>query len=143
MTGTSVQLNIQLHGAILHVDNLARSIDFYTRLLDFAVVRQSSDAAALANPAGATTMALRERPAQHFTDRTVQALVWDIPTLGELDEVEQRLQRLNARALKRGTYEETFTLLSAKDPDGQRLLFIHHDGAADVPSELPSEVFWY
>ncbi len=138
-----IDASVQLQGAILHVDNLVRAIDFYTQLLDFGVVRRTSDAAVLASPAGISTIALRERRVQHFTDRTVQALVWHTPTLGALSQVEQRLKRLNTRAVKHTVEEEAFTLLSAQDPDGQRLLFIHHHGVVDVPKDIPPDVFWY
>ena len=137
------ETDVQLQGAVLHVNNLAKAIDFYTRLLDFEVARQTLDGALLTSPAGISTIALRERRVQHFTDRTVEALVWRVPTLGALRQIEQRLHRLNSKAVKRNVNEEALTLLIAWDPDGQRLVFIHHDDMADVPRDIPGEVFWY
>ena len=137
------ETGMQLQGAVLDVNNLVEAIDFYTGLLDFEVVRQTSDAALLASPAGISTIALRERRVQLVTDRTVEALVWRVPTLGALRQVEQRLQRLNRRAVKRTVNEEALTLIVAWDPDRQRLVFIHHGGEAGPPRDIPAEVFWY
>ena len=137
-----VGANVQLQGAILHVESLFRTIDFYTRLLDLHIARRAPDAAVLASQTGVSTLALRERGAPHFTDRTVQALVWHVSTLEALDEIEQRLKQLGARVLER-RFEQPLTLLSSRDPDGQRLLFIHYEGDIDIPEDIPSEVFWY
>jgi hypothetical protein len=72
----------------------------------------------------------------------VQALVWHVSTLEALDEIEQRLKDLGARALKR-RFDQPLTLLSTRDPDDQRLLFIHYEGDIDIPKDIPSEVYWY
>jgi catechol 2,3-dioxygenase-like lactoylglutathione lyase family enzyme len=134
---------VRLQCVVLHVDSLDRTIGFYTRLLDLEVARRTTDAAVLATRAGASTIALRERRVQHFTDRTVQALIWRVPTLGLLNEIEERLHGLSARSTRRVLAEDAITLLNVRDPDGQRLVFFHHDGEADVPSTIPPEVFWF
>ena len=79
---------MHLQGAVLHVSSLDRAIDFYSRLLDLEVTRRTADAAILATHSGTFTIALRERHLQHFTDRTVQALVWRLPTIDRLDDLE-------------------------------------------------------
>ena len=134
--------NVQLQGAILHVQSLFRTIDFYTRLLDLQIERRSPNAAVLASRTGVSTLALYQRGAPHFTDRPVQALVWHVSTLEALDEIEQRLKDLGARVPKR-RFEQPRTLLSTRDPDGQRLLFVHYEGDIDIPEDIPAEVFWY
>lgn len=53
---------------------------------------------------------------------------------------------LPARARERFRHvlaDDAITLLSAEDPDGQRLLFVHHDGESDLPASIPAEVFGY
>jgi catechol 2,3-dioxygenase-like lactoylglutathione lyase family enzyme len=137
-----VGAKVQLQGAILHVDSLFRTIDFYTRLLDLQIARTSPNAAVLASRTGVSTLGLHERGTPHFTDRTVQALVWHVSTLEALDEIEQRLKDLGARALRR-RFDQPLTLLSTRDPDDQRLLFIHYEGDIDIPKDIPSEVYWY
>jgi catechol-2,3-dioxygenase len=134
---------VHLQGAVLHVASLDRTIAFYTQLLDLDVVRRTADAAVLVSKAGTSTIALAKRRVQHFTDRTVQALLWRIPTMGVLSELERRLERMNAKAARHVLTEDAITLLNARDPDGQRLVFLHHDGETDVPRNIPPEVFWY
>jgi catechol 2,3-dioxygenase-like lactoylglutathione lyase family enzyme len=134
---------VHLQGAVMHVSSLDRAIDFYTRLLDLEVARRTADAAILATHSGTPTIALRERPVQVFTDRTVEALVWRLPTIGQLDDLEQRLGRLMGRPTRHVLADDAITLLSARAPDGQRLLFVHHGGENDVPGSIPAEVFWY
>jgi catechol 2,3-dioxygenase-like lactoylglutathione lyase family enzyme len=133
----------QLQGAVLHVDSLDEAIPFYTELLELEVARRTEDAAVLATPAGTTVLAMRERRVQHTTDRTVQALFWRLPSLDALDGVERRLARLRATCTRHLLDEDELTLMSTWDPDGQRLVFVHHDGENDVPSSIPPEVFWY
>ena len=137
------EASVELQGVVLHVDDLARALDFYTELLDFAVAHRTSEAAILANASGTATIALRERRAGHYTDRTVQALVWRVPTPARLGQVQQRLQQLNTRTLERTVAADGLTLLTARDPDGQRLLFVHYEGVAKVPGNIPAEVYWY
>ena len=134
---------VELHGVILHVSNLSRALDFYGRLLDFPVVRQTADAAFLASHSGGSAIAIHERRLQHYTDRAVQALVWHLPTIAALGQVERRLQELQASTIERTVLEDGLTLLTAKDPDGQRLLFVHAEGAEDLPTKIPPEVYWY
>jgi catechol 2,3-dioxygenase-like lactoylglutathione lyase family enzyme len=138
---TMTDTKIHLQGAVLHVDSLDRTIDFYTQLLDLEVVRRTADAAVLVSRAGTSTIALAERRLQHFTDRTVQALMWRIPTQGVLSELERRLERLDAKPARHTLTEDAITLLNARDPDGRRLVFLHHDGETDVPRNIPPEVF--
>ena len=47
------------------------------------------------------------------------------------------------RRLRRMVAEDGLTLLSARDLDGQRLLFIHTERVGDLPAKIPSEVYWY
>lgn len=133
----------QLHGAVLHVNSLERAVDFYTRLLDLDVARRTSEAVLLASHAGSCALALRERRVEHPTDATVQALIWRVPTPEMLTDYEQRLDALDARPTRHDLAEDATTLITARDPDGQRLLLLHHDGEQDLPRDIPPEVFWY
>jgi hypothetical protein len=65
------------------------------------------------------------------------------PTIGQLDDREQRRGRLMGRPTRHVLADDAITLLSARAPDGQRLLFVHHGGENDVPGSIPAEVFWY
>lgn len=134
---------VHLQGAVLHVSSMERAITFYTRLLDLEVARRTEDAAILATRGGVFAIALRERPVRRVTDRTVQALVWRVPTLDRLDAIEKLLERLRAKSTRHTLADDASTVLSTWDPDGQRIVFVHHDGEQDVPKTIPPEVFWY
>jgi catechol 2,3-dioxygenase-like lactoylglutathione lyase family enzyme len=133
----------RLQGVVLHVSDLERAIAFYTELLDLEVARRTADAAILATRAGVFAMALRQRPVRRVTDRTVQALVWRVAGLDRLDRVERQLGGLGAKSTRHVLEEDATTLVSTWDPDGQRVVFVHHDGEQDVPRMIPPEVFWY
>jgi catechol 2,3-dioxygenase-like lactoylglutathione lyase family enzyme len=133
----------RLQGVVLHVGSLERAIAFYAELLDLEVARRTAEAAILATRGGAFALALRERPVRRVTDRTVQALVWRVPSLDRLDVVERQLGGLGAKSTRHVLAEDATTLVSTWDPDGQRVVFVHHDGEQDVPRTIPPEVFWY
>ena len=102
-----VELQVELHGVILHVVNLERAVDFYSQLLDLRVAEQTSDTVFLTSQGATSTIVLSERRAEHFTDRTVQALVWRTPTLVALGEVEQRLDALRAASSETNESQRT------------------------------------
>lgn len=135
--------DVRLQAAVLHVGSVDRAIAFYTRLLGLEVARRSPDAALLATAAGTSTIAMRERHVQHVTDRIVQALVWRLATIDLLDDLERRAEDLSAQTTRHLLAEDAITVLNVWDPEGQRLVFLHHDGENDVPERIPAEVFWY
>ena len=69
--------------------------------------------------------------------------MWRTPTLEALSVVEQRLEGLQAATRKRTVAPDGLTLLSTRDPDGQRLLFVHTERVGDLPTNIPPEVYWY
>ncbi|MBB5791216.1 VOC family protein [Jiangella mangrovi] len=133
----------RIQGAVLHVSDLEPATAFYTELLGLEVARRTADAVILATRAGAFSLALRQRPVRRVTDRTVQALVWRVASLDRLDRIEQQLAGLGAKSTRHVLAEDPTTLVSTWDPDGQRVVFVHHDGEEDVPQTIPPEVFWY
>jgi catechol 2,3-dioxygenase-like lactoylglutathione lyase family enzyme len=134
---------VTLQSVILHVADLDRAIAFYCHLLDLRVTRHAPEAAVLAEANGIDVVALRQRHVDHFTDRTVQALVWNVPSLPRLSDIEQKLHHLDAAVTQREVTDEGRTVLSAVDRDGQRLLFIHREASHIGASAVPREVFWY
>lgn len=134
---------VHLQGAVLHVGDMEASIAFYGEALDLVVARRTEDAAVLATRSGTGTLAMRERHIQRVTDRTVQALLWRLPSLEWLGLLEQRLDRLGGTPTRHALPEDGLTLVTAWDPDGQRLVFLHSENDADVPQRIPPEVFWY
>ena len=127
----------RLNHAVLYVKNVERSVEFYEQALGFGVAAQFPGAAFLQvpdshndhdlglfevganagpNPAGRTSVGLYH-------------LAWEVETLGELQEVGQRLGRMGA--LVGASDHGTTKALYAKDPDG-----IEFEVSWLVPAEL-------
>ena len=127
----------RLNHAVLYVRNVDRSVQFYEEALGFRVVTSFPGAAFLQvpdshndhdlglfeigadagpSPAGRSTVGLYH-------------LAWEVETLGELQEVGQRLGRMGA--LAGASDHGTTKALYAKDPDG-----IEFEVSWLVPAEL-------
>jgi catechol-2,3-dioxygenase len=114
----------RLNHAVLHIRDLERSVEFYTRVLGFRVVFRVNDAAFLR--AGGSTndhdLGLFQLGADAGSSeagiRTVGLfhLAWEVETLLELKDVKNRL--IEAGALVNETDHGTTKSLYAKDPDG-------------------------
>jgi catechol-2,3-dioxygenase len=130
----------RLNHAVLYVRNVERSVGFYEEALGFTVVAQFPGAAFLRvpdshndhdlglfevgadagpNPAGRGTVGLYH-------------LAWEVETLGELQQVGERLGRMGA--LVGASDHGTTKALYAKDPDG-----IEFEVSWLVPAELIDE----
>jgi catechol 2,3-dioxygenase-like lactoylglutathione lyase family enzyme len=138
MTGTTEPL---LTGAVLHVRDLDRAVDFYARLLGLQVARRETDAALLASSSGRCQLGLRQRSSQRSAG-TVQALIWTVDDQQVLDEYEQRLRALGA-ASNRHESEDGVTIFATQDADSQRILLVHRPAGTDMPAHIPVEVFAY
>lgn len=131
----------QLTGAVLHVHDIDRAADFYTRLLDLEVARRESDVALLVSASGRPQLGLRLRRSQQSAG-VVQALIWTIGDASMLEQYERRLRDLGA-VVNRHTSEDGLTILATRDVDFQRILLVHHPEGKDVPAHIPTEVFAY
>lgn len=132
---------VHLHGAVIHVHELDRAVDFYSELFGLQVARRDEDAALLTGQSGQCELALLHRPAaEHPTGGVgVQAMVWQVPTPQALAEHEQRLWALAGHADRRE--HGSLSVVTGHDPDRQRLLLVCPPAASELPAELPMEVF--
>jgi catechol-2,3-dioxygenase len=114
----------RLNHAVLYVRNVERSVKFYGEALGFTVNSQMPGAAFLNAPGGTNDhdLGLFEvgpdagpNPAGRGTVGLYH-LAWEVETLGELQEVGQRLGRMGA--LVGASDHGTTKALYAKDPDG-------------------------
>ena len=124
--------------AVLWVTDTAASAAFYQAALGLEVVHQRGDAVFLSSPLSATDHDLGLFPADEPTDggprrdrqRGLYHIAWEVPTLGELVDVRDRLTELGAlvgennHGMSRSLY--------AKDPDGIEL---------EVMWEVPLELY--
>jgi catechol-2,3-dioxygenase len=130
----------RLNHAVLYVRNVERSVKFYEEALGFSVNSQMPGAAFLNAPGGDNDhdLGLFEvgadagpNPAGRSTVGLYH-LAWEVETLGELQEVGQRLGRMGA--LVGASDHGTTKALYAKDPDG-----IEFEVSWLVPADLIDE----
>ena len=127
----------RLNHAVLYVRDVDRSVKFYEEALGFRVGMQMPGAAFLKAPGGDNDHDLglfqvgADAGASLAGRSTVGLyhLAWEVETLGELQEVGQRLGRLGA--LVGASDHGTTKALYAKDPDG-----IEFEVSWLVPREL-------
>jgi len=114
----------RLNHAVLYVSNVERSVKFYEEALGLRVNTQMPGAAFLNAPGGTNDhdLGLFEVGAGAGPSQAGRGtvglyhLAWEVETLGELQEVGQRLGRMGA--LAGASDHGTTKALYAKDPDG-------------------------
>ena len=127
----------RLNHAVLYVSNVERSVKFYEEALGFRVAAQFPGAAFLQVPDSHNDhdLGLFEIGADAGQSQAGRStvglyhLAWEVETLGELQDVGQRLGRMGA--LAGASDHGTTKALYAKDPDG-----IEFEVSWLVPAEL-------
>lgn len=143
----------QLNHAVLYVGELARSVEFYTGVLDFRVVTELPGAAFLraSDSTNDHDLGLFQgtgaRPAQ---GTGLYHLAWEVGTLGELGETRDRLTA--AGALVGASDHGTTKSLYGKDPDGLEFEIVWlvpadrltgDEQMTIAPLDLPAEIDRY
>lgn len=127
----------RLNHAVLYVRDVDRSVRFYEDALGFTVAAQFPGAAFLRVPGShndhdlglfAIGMHAGDNPAGRATVGLYH-LAWEVETLGELQDVAERLRHMGA--LVGASDHSTTKALYAKDPDG-----IEFEVSWLVPAEL-------
>jgi catechol-2,3-dioxygenase len=127
----------RLNHAVLYVSDVDRAVKFYEEALGFRVINQFPGAAFLKAPGsnndhdlGLFGIGAGAGPSQAGRSTVgLYHLAWEVETLGELQEVGQRLGRMGA--LVGASDHGTTKALYAHDPDG-----IEFEVSWLVPAEL-------
>jgi len=114
----------RLNHAVLYVSNVERTVKFYEEALGFRVANQFPGAAFMLAPGsdndhdlGLFEVGANAGPSQAGRSTVgLYHLAWEVETLGELQDVGQRLGRMGA--LVGASDHGTTKALYARDPDG-------------------------
>jgi catechol 2,3-dioxygenase-like lactoylglutathione lyase family enzyme len=121
--------------SVIFVSDIDRSVDFYQDVFACEVTIREREAALLLAPGGFQIYLIgRSARTPHPSGGIgLQYLIWAVNSAGDLQQLEQALQRY-------GRYSDTYTsggvtFLRGRDPDGIRMLMAHPG-----PDELPRSV---
>ena len=125
----------EVTSTVLCVANLERSIDFYRDVLACQESVRSDRAALLLAPDGFQIYLLERGQQAQLTSRGIghQYLIWSVPSVDDLEEVAATLSSRGAR-LDRSTVD-SITFITARDPDGIRIV-VAHPSPKDHPRTL-------
>jgi catechol 2,3-dioxygenase len=122
---------MNLHGVVVNVTDLKRSIDFYCEVLGFTVITQAEQLAAVSTSGGddAQVIVLREfgsSPLQGGRHIGLRAFVMEAETSEQLERIASDLE---ARKLFVNRREQSdWTAVVGRDPDGVSVVVAWHPG---------------
>ncbi len=125
----------EVTSTVLGVANLERSIAFYRDVLTCEPRVRSERAALLLAPDGFQIYLLERGQQAQLSSRGLghQYVIWSVPSEHDLEEVAAALSERGAR-LDRSTVD-SITFITARDPDGVRVV-VAHPSPKDHPRTL-------
>jgi len=128
-------------GVVMFVQNLDRSVNFYTDVLALDVADRSPTAALLSNAGGATLIlrAMGHQAPHPLGSVGVQYVVW--AAAGE-EDLARAERALTARGAHRETRShEDVRLVEGRDPDGIPVLICYPGPDQRPVHELPARIY--
>src|SRR5258707_5215359 len=133
--------DVRLVGAIVFVQDLDKSVGFYSELLAFDVTNRSTTAALLASKDGSRLIlrSMGGNATHTLGGIRVQYLIWTVGSVEELARCDQVLEKQSACT---GTSSEHgLTLVEGRDPDGLTVM-ICYPAPGDVHwRDLPARIY--
>lgn len=115
--GESMAHEARIGAAVMFVQQLDRSVDFYTGVLELTVADRSATAALLVSSSGAQLIlrAMGSNAVHPLGAVGVQYVVWTVAGLAALERCEQALR--DRRAFRQTRASEGSTAVEGRDPD--------------------------
>ena len=130
---------MNFQGVMMNVADLNRSIDFYREVLDFRLLSQKEQLAAVSAPGGDRTQVIVLRAfgsggrlggARHIG---LRAFVLEVESA---DQLERIASELDSRRLLVSRRDHTdWTAVVGRDPDGVAVVVAWHRGGGRIPEE--------
>jgi catechol 2,3-dioxygenase-like lactoylglutathione lyase family enzyme len=139
--GKSMADEARIGAAVMFVQQLDRSVDFYTGVLDLTVADRSPTAALLASSGGAQLIlrAMGSNAVHPLGAVGVQYVIWTVAGMAALERCEQALR--DRRAYRQTRASEGSTAVEGRDPDDM-VVMITYPGPDQVHGgRLPARIY--
>jgi catechol 2,3-dioxygenase-like lactoylglutathione lyase family enzyme len=131
----------RLSSVVMFVQDLDRSVNFYTELLELRVADRSATAALLVSPDGSQLIlrSMGTGGVHSLGGVGVQYVIWTAAGQADLDRCEQVLKQ---RSVHRDTHtSESVKVVEGRDPD-DIVVLVTYPGPDQVPlHELPVRIY--
>ncbi|HEX3924174.1 MAG TPA: VOC family protein [Streptosporangiaceae bacterium] len=131
----------RLSSAVMFVQNLDRSVNFYREVLDLEVLDRSATAALLASREGSQLIlrSMGSGAVHSLGGVGPQYVIWTAADEADLDRCERVLKELSAHRDTRAT--DSAKAVEGRDPD-DIVVMVTHPGPSEVPMhELPVRIY--
>jgi catechol 2,3-dioxygenase-like lactoylglutathione lyase family enzyme len=132
---------VRIGSVLMFVQNLDRSVAFYTDVLALAVADRSPTAALLTSATGSHLIlrSMSTKGAHPLGAVGIQYVVWTAAGKDDLDRAEQALRR---RSSHRVTHvQEGCALVEGRDPDDLAVMIIYPGPDQVPPHALPARIY--
>jgi catechol 2,3-dioxygenase-like lactoylglutathione lyase family enzyme len=131
----------RLGTAVTFVQQLDRSVQFYTDVLGLQVTDRSATAALLASSGGAQLVlrAMGATGTHGLGTVGVQYVIWTAASADALSQAQKQLERHSSYAGTRSSGE--VTVLAGRDPDGVMVMIAHPGPDQEPLSDLPAWIY--
>jgi catechol 2,3-dioxygenase-like lactoylglutathione lyase family enzyme len=131
----------RLASAVMFVQDLDRSVRFYTELLALEITDRSATAALLSSAAGAYLIlrAMGGHGGHALGNVGVQYVVWTVPTKDELERCERVLKKHAAHRETRNS--EQAVAVEGRDPDDIMVLIAYPGPDQILLRKLPVRIY--
>ena len=129
---------MNFQGVVMNVADLNRSIDFYREVLDFTLLSQKEQLAAVSAPGSDRTqvIVLRELgsgPVGGAGHIGLQAFVLEVDSEDQLERIASELDSRRALVSRRAHSE--WTAVVGRDPDGVAVVVAWHPGGGRITED--------